>query len=141
MPRLAAAIRLLPPAILFLLLLVLSALARAQALPEIREAAIRPADSGAGALFLRRNDGPLVPAPLVATRVAIAVSGPVARASVVQEFRNDGDSWVEGIYVFPLPEASAVDRLRLTVGERVIEGEIQERQQAQRTYEAARAAS
>src|SRR5262245_44305062 len=122
--RLAAAVRLVPPAILFLLLILLSALARAQALPEIREAAIRPSDSGSGRLFLRRDDGAFTPAPLVATGVRIAVSGPVARAAVVQEFRNPGDGWVEGIYVFPLPEASAVDRLRLIVGERVIEGEI-----------------
>jgi Ca-activated chloride channel family protein len=42
------------------------------------------------------------------------------------------------VYVFPLPEDAAVDRLRMQVGERLIEGVIQERQAAKATYERAR---
>ena len=36
---------------------------------------------------------------------------------------GSGSDWMEAVYVFPLPEASAVDAMRLQVGERVIEGE------------------
>ena len=41
--------------------------------------------------------------------------------------------------MFPLPEKAAVDHLRMQIGERVIEGQIKERSEARRTYEAAKA--
>jgi Ca-activated chloride channel family protein len=80
------------------------------------------------------------PAPLVSTEVVFRVAGPVARARVVQTFRNPYDDWYEGIYVFPLPENGAVDRLRVVVGSRVVEGEIRERGAARQAYEQARVA-
>ncbi len=93
-----------------------------------------------GTLLLHpRTAGEPLSAPLLSTAVAFRVSGLVARARVVQTFRNPSGNWYEGVYVFPLPENAAVDRLRLRVGERVIEGEIQERAAAQRTYAAASA--
>lgn len=93
-----------------------------------------------GTLLLRpRAAGEPLSAPLLSTAVAFHVSGMVARAEVVQTFRNPGESWVEGVYVFPLPETAAVDHLRLRVGERTIEGEIEERAAAQRAYDAASA--
>lgn len=100
---------------------------------------VRPQDAASGSLFLRAApDARFVPAPLVATDVTIAVTGMVARAAVRQQFQNTGSDWVEGIYVFPLPENSAVDHLRLHVGARVIEGHIAERAEAQREYANAR---
>lgn len=101
----------------------------------------RAADApGEGTLLLRpRAGGDALEAPLQSTAVAFQVSGMVVRARVVQTFRNPGEGWYEGVYVFPLPENSAVDRLRLRIGERTIEGEIQERAAAQKTYAAARA--
>lgn len=93
-----------------------------------------------GTLLLRPRDaGEPLSAPLLSTAVAFHVSGMVARAEVVQTFRNPGEGWVEGVYVFPLPETAAVDHLRLRVGERSIEGEIEERAAAQRAYDAASA--
>lgn len=84
-----------------------------------------------GTLLLRpRGAGEPLSAPLLSTAVAFHVSGMVARAEVVQTFRNPGESWVEGVYVFPLPETAAVDHLRLRVGERTIEGEIEARSAA-----------
>ena len=89
-----------------------------------------------GTLLLRSRaaDGEPLSAPLLSTAVAFHVSGMVARARVVQTFRNPGSGWYEGIYVFPLPDNAAVDHLRLRVGERTIEGEIKERAAARRTY-------
>ena len=93
-----------------------------------------------GALLLRPRDaGEALSAPLLSTAVAFHVAGMVARARVVQTFSNPGEGWYEGVYVFPLPEKAAVDHLRLRVGERTIEGEIEERAAAQRVYAAARA--
>ena len=99
-----------------------------------------PAYGTEGGLVLRAADRPAVVAPLIATDVTIRIAGPLARARVVQTFRNPESDWYEGVYVFPLPESGAVDRLRLRVGERIIEGEIQERAAARITYGEARAA-
>ena len=92
-----------------------------------------------GVLLLRSPDGRTLPsAPLLSTEVAFRITGMVARARVVQTFQNISQDWVEGVYVFPLPETAAVDRLRMRVGERDIEGEVREREEARRTYERAR---
>lgn len=99
-----------------------------------------PSEAKEGMLFLRARGADPVAAPLLATDVAFRVSGPVARARVVQTFRNPHDVWYEGIYVFPLPESGAVDRLRLIVASRVVEGEIRERGMAKQAYAQARAA-
>ncbi len=77
-------------------------------------------------------------APLLATEVEMHISGMLARVAVRQRFRNPGDDWAEGIYAFPLPENAAVDRMRLRVAERLIEGEIRERKQARELYAAAK---
>jgi len=89
-------------------------------------------------LFLTVHSGVYLPAPTLETEVTIAVTGLVARAEVRQRFHNPTDSWLEGIYVFPLPETAAVDVLRMIVGERVIEGEIHEREEAKKVYDQAK---
>jgi Ca-activated chloride channel family protein len=99
-----------------------------------------PACATEGGLVLRAAGRAPVVAPLVSTDVTIRVAGPVARAHVVQTYHNPEDDWYEGVYVFPLPENAAVDRLRMRVGERVIEGEIKERGAARAAYGEARAA-
>ncbi len=97
-------------------------------------------DVKSGALLLRTaEEGKYVETPLLATDVEIEVSGPIIRATVTQRFQNITDGWVEGVYVFPLPEKAAVDTLRMQIGERLIEGQIKERRLAREMYEAARA--
>lgn len=92
-----------------------------------------------GALWWRTApDEPPSPAPLLATDVDMKVTGVVLRAVVRQEFVNPGATWVEGRYVFPLPDDGAVDHLRMRVGDRVIEGVVQERAGAKTTYQRAK---
>jgi Ca-activated chloride channel family protein len=91
---------------------------------------------GAGTLFLGLP-GQAQPATQVATEVNIRIAGFIAEVSVSQTFRNDGAGWTEGRYVFPLPEDAAVNSLRLRLGERIIEGEIREREAARAVYTAA----
>ena len=103
---------------------------------------ISPGHAGAeeGGLKLYNGAGQsLGYAPQLHTDVAIKVSGMLARVRVQQRFQNPSDAWVEGVYVFPLPEDAAVDRLRMLYAERLIEGEIQERRQAEKRYVAAKA--
>jgi Ca-activated chloride channel family protein len=93
-----------------------------------------------GALLLRTAEpGGFVAAPVLDTAVHIVVTGIIARTEVRQRFTNPSDEWVEGVYVFPLPDGAAVDTLHLVVGQTVLEGEIREREEARRTYEQAQA--
>jgi Ca-activated chloride channel homolog len=78
------------------------------------------------------------PAVLLETDVDIDISGMLGYTLVSQRFVNTSDDWVEGRYLFPLPDDSAVESLRIQIGDRVIEGEIQERGQARQTYRTAR---
>ena len=70
--------------------------------------------------------------------VDLTVSGPTVRARVTQIFRNPTQNWVEAVYVYPLPAGGAVDTLKMVVGDRVVVGDIKERQQARVIYEQAR---
>ncbi len=85
------------------------------------------------------SEGKPRPAPLLHTTVNITISGLIARTTVSQKFFNTSDEWAEGIYVFPLPDQAAVDHMRMKIGERIIEGQIQERTQAKKTYQKAKA--
>jgi len=96
-------------------------------------------DSDRGALLFRTTQG-LKAAPLQKSDMHIEVTGPVVRATVTQTFHNPGRDWLEGLYVFPLPDDGAVDRLRMHVGERIVEGRIRERDAARRQYREAAAA-
>ncbi|ACL60363.1 marine proteobacterial sortase target protein [Methylobacterium nodulans] len=97
---------------------------------------------GSGALLLRGKlpQSAPVEAPRLKTDIAVAVSGPTARATITQLFRNTTDQWVEGTYVYPLPEDAAVDAMTLVVGDRVIVADIRARAAARQAYEAAREA-
>ena len=106
---------------------------------QLARAAEFPQDIGAGTLLFQAADGYAPAAPL-ATDVRMSVAGVVARVTVAQRFRNPGTEWAEAVYAFPLPDDAAVDRLQMRIGERVVEGEIHEREQAERIYGAARAA-
>ncbi|MDH3532960.1 MAG: marine proteobacterial sortase target protein [Gammaproteobacteria bacterium] len=96
-----------------------------------------PGQMQTGSLLLRMSEG-YVTAALLNTDVNIDVNGLVARVSVMQEFRNEGSEWVEGVYVFPLSDKAAVDHMRLYIGERFIEAEIREKEQARLEYEQAK---
>jgi Ca-activated chloride channel family protein len=97
-------------------------------------APMKVSEAKQGALLFRDAAEETLCAPLLSTEVTIKVSGLAARARVKQTFRNPQDGWREGVYVFPLPENSAVDRLRMTIGERIVEGVIRERGAAREDY-------
>ena len=101
--------------------------------------AFRLDDIRQGELLIPDAAGNGSPALHLGQDVAITVSGIAARVQVAQEFQNSGPDWVDGVYVFPLPDESAVDRLRMKIGEREIVGEIKEREEAKAIYEKAKA--
>jgi Ca-activated chloride channel family protein len=99
--------------------------------------AASPNDAKAGTLLLGAG-ADFVTAPTVETQVGIEVTGMIARTRVSQVFHNPGAEFVEGVYVFPLPPQAAVDHLTMRIGNRTLEGEIREKEDARRRYEQAR---
>ena len=108
-------------------------------LTKLAFAFVTPNDMQSGNLLLKSSEpGKYVEAPKVATDYTTTVSGPTARTVVTQQFYNPSDGWVEGVYVFPLPDNSAVDTLKIVSGTRVIVGEVKEKQEAKAIYEKAK---
>ena len=78
--------------------------------------------------------------PLERTSVNAKIAGFGAEVNVVQSFVNTSKTPIEAVYTFPLPNDAAVHRMRMKIGERVIEGLIKRRGEARQIYEAAKAA-
>jgi Ca-activated chloride channel homolog len=78
--------------------------------------------------------------PLEHTHVKAKLTGFVAEVEVTQTYKNPHAKPIEAIYVFPLPENSAVNHMRMVIDKRVIEAKIDERNRARRTYEQAKRA-
>jgi len=98
---------------------------------------VKPSDARSGSLLLKTEEG-YADASRIGIDVDLTVSGPTVRARITQIFRNPTQNWVEAVYVYPLPAGGAVDTLKMMVGDRVIVGDIRERQQAKAIYEQAR---
>lgn len=98
---------------------------------------IKPGDARAGSLLIKTDEG-YNDASRLGIDVDLTVSGPTVRARVTQIFRNPTKDWVEAVYVYPLPSGGAVDTLKMVIGDRVVVGDIKERQQAKAIYEQAK---
>ena len=96
-------------------------------------------EAEAGVFLLKDANGEPQPALMLDMEADVQISGPIAQVRLTQVFRNPGNSFVEGLYVFPLPENAAVHAMELRIGERRIVGEIHEKQAAKKIYEQARA--
>jgi Ca-activated chloride channel homolog len=101
--------------------------------------AVTPNDATTGSLLLKAKDGTFLEAPRQASDYNVTISGPTGRTVLTQRFENPAEGWVEGVYVFPLPEGAAVDTLKIIAGNRVIVGEVKEKQEAKVIYEEAKA--
>jgi len=94
-----------------------------------------------GALRAVNEDGEVIlEFPLKHTSVYAQISGFLAQVEVKQHFHNPHNEKIEAVYVFPLPENSAVNEMIMVVGTRNIYGEIHKRIEARQIYEQARAA-
>jgi Mg-chelatase subunit ChlD len=133
--RLAAFLAVLPVlAVALALASLFAAPARAQ---DDAGTDLAPEGGRLEALDLEGN--PCGPCPLENTDVQVHVSGLFARSVIRQRYRNPFPEKIEAVYTFPLPHRAAVDRMRLVVGDRLIEGEVHERDRAREIYRAARA--
>ena len=76
--------------------------------------------------------------PLKHTDVKAWVRGFVAEVEVTQTYRNTHEEPIEAVYIFPLPENSAVNHMQMVIGKREIVAEIKKRDEARQIYEEAR---
>ena len=97
----------------------------------------RPGDARSGSLLLKSEAG-YAEAARLGIDIDLTVSGPTIRGRVTQIFRNPTNDWIEAIYVYPLAEGGAVDSLKMVIGDRIVVGDIKERQAARIAYEQAR---
>lgn len=91
-----------------------------------------------GSLVFENNQGEIALTLPLKTEVSMQVSGWINRVSVRHEFKNSSEYWVNGQYLFPLPNEAAVDQLRLHIGDRIIEGQIQPKVKAKAIFEQAK---
>jgi Ca-activated chloride channel family protein len=103
----------------------------------------RPSDDGLWAMtdpgeLPTVHDGQGHALPLRHTHVAASLRNHLADVVVTQTFVNDASAPIEVVYAFPLPENGAVTRMRMVVGDRVIESDVAERTAARQTYEEAK---
>lgn len=92
------------------------------------------AETGFGTIKATARDGQPFELVALASDVHYQIGGLIAEASIRQRFGNQSNDWVEAQYLLPLPEGAAVHDMTLRVGERVIVGEIREKEQARVEY-------
>ena len=78
--------------------------------------------------------------PLLEVKVRAELVGHCARTVVEQRFGNPLTEPVEAVHIFPLPPAGAVVEMELHAGDTVVRADCREREEAARTFEAARVA-
>jgi Ca-activated chloride channel family protein len=80
--------------------------------------------------FVKSAEPDLDQLPLKSTRVTAQISGVIANVTVLQHYRNEGQRPIEARYVFPGSTGAAVHALSVRLGDRLIEAQIREKQQA-----------
>ena len=127
--------------VLLVALFACLAQARAAQAPAANPIFATPNEATTGSLLLEGSDeGRFVEAPRLGTDVELVVSGPTIRARLTQVFHNPTKGWVEGVYVYPLPEGAAVDAMTMVIGERIVVADIKKRDEAKAIYDEAKAA-
>jgi Ca-activated chloride channel family protein len=74
------------------------------------------------------------------TNVKAKVAGNLSRVEVTQSFANPYNKPLEAVYKFPLPDDAAVDDMEIIIGDRVIRGSIEKKEEAQKIYNQAKEA-
>lgn len=113
---------------------LLPALALAALLPAAA-AEQPPATRSLAPYFVVEGGAPGVDTlPLKRTEVEATIAGVIADVRVTQVYRNEGSAPIDARYVFPASTRAAVYALRLRVGDRAVDAQIREKQQARREF-------
>ncbi|MCX6348210.1 MAG: VIT domain-containing protein [Candidatus Aureabacteria bacterium] len=88
--------------------------------------------------FFVQGDPGVEAFPLLKTALKAEICGVIASATLTQTYKNEGKTTIEAIYVFPLGTKSAINAMRMRIGNRVIEAQIEKKAQAEKIYEKAK---
>ena len=88
--------------------------------------------------FIQSDDPSVDQLPLKSTSAEVNIAGVIADVTVKQVYKNEGQSTLEAIYVFPASTRAAVYSMTMTIGERTIAAEIKEKEEARAEYEQAK---
>ncbi|HYV44648.1 MAG TPA: VIT domain-containing protein [Myxococcaceae bacterium] len=101
--------------------------------------ALLPTAAAAGVLVPKEpGDRPLT---LRKELIQVTVQDQVARATLDEVYENHTDHATEGTYLLPLPEGAAISGFATWVDGRRVESRVEEKQQAEKTYEEAKGTS
>ena len=75
--------------------------------------------------------------PLQGVSISAEVIDVASKVTVVQRYRNDEKKPIEATYCFPLEEGSAVCGFEVRIGDRLFQGEVEEREKAFEKYDEA----
>ncbi len=76
--------------------------------------------------------------PLLKTEAKVSVAGISAEVGLTQVYKNAGKRTIEAVYIFPLGTKSAIHAMKMRIGDRIIEAEIEEVVKAQKMYQEAK---
>ena len=96
-------------------------------------------EEGLSPYFLVQGDPKVERFPLVETRTRVDIAGMIAEIELTQVYKNDGKKTIEAVYVFPLGTKSAIHAMRMKIGNRIIDADIEETAKAQKIYQDAKA--
>lgn len=68
-------------------------------------------------------------------RVQVNILDQVAKTTIDQVFINHYSRDIEGVYIFPLPKNASISEFSMYIGDKKIEGEVLDSDQARRVYE------
>lgn len=97
----------------------------------------QPDDEIAGRLIGSGAAGQL-DLPLLKSDLSVDIQGDMATVQVRQVFVNPSDAPMSAEYLFPLNQRAAVYQMQMQVGDELIEAQIQQKEQAEQTFEAAK---
>lgn len=78
--------------------------------------------------------------PLKSTQAEVNITGVIADVTIKQVYKNEGQNTLEATYVFPISTKAAIYGMTMTIGNRTIKAEIQEKNKARVAYNTAKAA-
>lgn len=89
--------------------------------------------------FIEGGDSSVEKLPLKKTTTHVKLNGYIAQVEMIQTYRNQGTQPINATYIFPGSTHAAVNGMTMTIGERRIVAQIQEKKRARQTYETAKA--
>lgn len=99
----------------------------------------RDEDKTLSPYFVVISDNPEVDAlPLKETSVNTVIVGSIADVTVRQVYVNSGKNALEAIYTFPMSTRAAVYGMQMTIGNRIVRAQIEEKKKARADYEQAK---